>query len=180
MMKGDHQYPMRRNTCSGQLDVRQGRQELLTGDTRFMTEAELIGAFHGYLGEINAVLFGYISFISGFLIMSYLVAAKLSKLLALIVLTLFTTASGVLILRLLFLRNDFTSLYQYILRQTEAGSLDIPWIGTNPPWGTQLLTYLEVATLIGGFVGCIAYFLIRRTTQSDDDGENRVHVVSGN
>ena len=135
-----------------------------------MTEAELISAFHGYLGEINAVLFGYISFISGFLIMSYLVAAKLSKFLSIIVLALFTTASGVLILRLLFLRNDFSSLYQYILRQTQSGNLEIPWIGTNPAWGTQLLTYLEVATLAGGFIGCITYFLFQRRKQSVDDG----------
>jgi len=134
-----------------------------------MTEAELITAFHGYLGEINAVLFGYISFVSGFLIMSYLVAAKLSRFLSIVVLALFATASGVLILRLLFLRNDFTSLYQYILRQTESGNLDLPWIGTNPAWGTQLLTYLEVATLVGGFVGCIAYFLFQRRKQSVHD-----------
>ena len=131
-----------------------------------MTEAELITAFQGYLGEINAVLFGYFSFISGFLIMSYLVASKLSRLLSTIVLVLFTTASGVMILRLLFLRNDFTSIYQHILQQTESGALDLPWIGTNPAWGTQLLTYLEVATLAGGFIGCIAYFLFQRTKQS--------------
>ena len=81
-----------------------------------MTEAELITAFQGYLGEINAVLFGYISFISGFLIMSYLVANKLSKFLSIIVLALFTTASGVLILRLLFLRNDFSSARKNCIR----------------------------------------------------------------
>lgn len=127
-----------------------------------MTEAELITAFQGYLAEINAVLFGYISFISGFLIMSYLVAAKLSRFLAVVVLTLFTTASGVLILRSLFLRNDFTELYQHIRQQVDSGALDLPWIGTNPAWGTLLLTYLEIATLIGGFVGCVAYFLIQR------------------
>ena len=131
-----------------------------------MSEAELIAAFQGYLGEINAVLFGYISFVSGFLIMSYLVASKLSRLLSTIVLALFTTASGVMILRLLFLRNDFTSLYQHILQQAESGVLDLPWIGTNPAWGTQLLTYLEVATLAGGFIGSIAYYLFQRTKQS--------------
>jgi len=134
-----------------------------------MTEAELIAAFQGYLSEINTVLFGYISFISGFLIMSYLVAAKLSKFLSIVVLALFATASGVLVLRLLFLRNDFASLYQYILRQTESGFLDLPWIGSNPAWGTQLLTFLEVATLVGGFVGCIAYFLLQRRKQSFHD-----------
>ena len=131
-----------------------------------MTEAELIASFHGYLGEINAVLFGYISFISGFLIMSYLVASKLSRLLAAIVLVLFTAASGVLILRLIFLRNDFSSLYQHILEQARTGQADLPWIGTNPGWGTILLTYLEVTTLIGGFVGCVAYFLVQRRRQA--------------
>ena len=135
-----------------------------------MTEAELITAFHGYLGEINAVLFGYISFISGFLIMSYLVAAKLSKFLSIIVLTLFTTTSGVLILRLFFIRLDFSSLYQYILQQTQSGNLELPWIGKSPAWGTQLLTYLEVVTLVGGFIGCIAYFLFQRRKQFVDDG----------
>ena len=127
-----------------------------------MNEADLITAFQGYLAEINAVLFGYISFVSGFLIMSYLVAAKLSRFLAIVVLTLFTTTSGVLILRTLFLRNDFTQLYLYIRRQHESGALDLSWIGTNPQWGTILLTYLEVATLIGGFIGCVAYFLFQR------------------
>ena len=102
--------------------------------------------------------------------MSYLVASKLSKLLSIIVLALFTAASGVLILRLFFLRNDFASLYEYILQQAQSGSLELPWIGTNPAWGTHLLTYLEIATLVGGFVGCIAYFLFQRTKQSVDDG----------
>lgn len=131
-----------------------------------MTEAELIAAFHGYLGEINAVLFGYMSFISGFLIMSYLVAAKLSRFLSIIVLALFTTASGVLILRSLFLRKDLSSLYQFIMQQNQSGNLELPWIGSNPEWGTQLLTFLEISTLVGGFVGCIAYFLLQRRKQS--------------
>lgn len=102
--------------------------------------------------------------------MSYLVADKLSKFLSIIVLAMFTTASGVLILRLLFLRNDFSSLYQYIPGQTQSGNLELPWIGANPAWGTQLLTYLEVATLLGGFIGCITYFPIQRRKQSVDRG----------
>ena len=94
--------------------------------------------------------------------MSYLVAAKLTRFLSAVVLTLFTTASGVLILRSLFLRKDFTELYEHIREQADSGALDLPWIGTNPAWGTLMLTYLEIATLIGGFVGCVAYFLIQR------------------
>ena len=131
-----------------------------------MTEAELITAFQGYLGEINAILFGYISFISGFLIMSYLVADKLSRFLSAIVLALFTTASGVLILRLFFTRNDFASLYAYILQEKNAGNLDLAWIGTNPAWGPQVITFLEVATTVGGFVGCIAFFLFQRRNRT--------------
>ncbi len=131
-----------------------------------MTEAELVTAFQAYLSEINAILFGYISFISGFLIMSYLVADKLSRFLAAIVLTLFTTASGVLILRLFFTRNDFTSLYAYILQEKNAGNVGLAWIGTNPTWGPQIITYLEIATTVGGFIGCIAFFLFQRRNRT--------------
>jgi hypothetical protein len=133
-----------------------------------MTEAESIAAFQGYLSEINSILFGYIGLLSGFLIMSYLVADKLSKFLSAIVLALFTTASTVVILRLFFTRNDFTSLYQYILQQTRSGNFDLPWFGTNPAWGPQIITYMEIATTVGGFLGCIAFFLFQRRRPNVD------------
>ena len=127
-----------------------------------MSEAELLSTFLGYLSEIDAVLFGYVGLMSGFLVMSYLVAEKLPSALSAIVIFLFTVVSGVLIFRLVLLRRDSRALLRYIFEQKEAGSLDLPWFGLNSPLAQQVVTYLEVMATLGGFLGCVAFFLYRR------------------
>jgi len=127
-----------------------------------MTEAELLATFQGYLTQIQTILFGYISFISGFLVMSYLAADKLSKLLTALVLSLFSVACGALIFRLFLARHDFSMLNQYILQRSQSGELNLPWFGANPPWAPQLLAILDIAITLGGFVGSVAFFFIQR------------------
>ena len=127
-----------------------------------MTEAELLNAFHSYLSQIHTILFGYISFISGFLIMSYLAASKLSRQLSILVLGIYSVACGSLIFRLFLVRKDFVMLNQYILQGSQSGELSLPWFGTNPSWGPALLTVLDIAITIGGFVGSVVFFIIQR------------------
>ena len=134
-----------------------------------MTEAELVAAFHSYLAAVDSEMFGYVSLLSGFLVMSYLVAVKLNAILAWIVLLLFTATCGVIVTRLSFLRTDFESLYSYILQQKNAGTIDLPWFGTNPAWGPQILGYLMFAVTVGGYLGCIAFFFFQRRNRSADD-----------
>lgn len=129
-----------------------------------MSEAELVATFLDFLNEVDAVLFGYVSLMSGFLVMSYLVAHRLPKALAAIVLLLFSVVSGVLILRLVLLRRDSGALLQYIFSQKDAGNLDLSWFGMNSPLAQQIVTYLEVAATVGGFLGCIVFFVYRRRT----------------
>jgi hypothetical protein len=133
-----------------------------------MNEADLIATFHGYLAAIDTLFFGYVSVLSAFLIMSYLVADKLTAILTTIVLALFTAVCGVLITRLSFLRNDFESLYSYIIQQKASGNIDLSWFGMNPELGTQILTYLVFVVTVGGYLGCIAFFFFQRNAHSDD------------
>lgn len=127
-----------------------------------MTEAELVATFQGFLTQIQTILFGYISFISGFLVMSYLAADKLSRLLSALVLGLFSVACGALIFRLFLVRHDFFMLYEYILQNAQSGALNLPWFGTNPRWAPRLLTILDIAISMGGFAGSVAFFFIQR------------------
>ena len=53
-----------------------------------MTEAEAVMTFREFVGESNQLLFGYISFVSAFLVMSYFAAAKLHNLLAVFLVSL--------------------------------------------------------------------------------------------
>ena len=100
--------------------------------------------------------------------MSYFVANKLTVPLTTIVLALFTTICGILDARLILPRDDFQSLYLYILRQKGAGNIDLPWFGTNPEWAVQILTYLFYAVTVGGYVGCLAFFFYQRSEHRPD------------
>ena len=127
-----------------------------------MTEAELMSSIHGYQAGIDTIFFGYVSVLSGFLIMSYFAANKLATSLSAIVLALFTVVCGVLITRLSYMRNDFEALYTYIVQQQASGNLDIPWFGTNPSFGAELISYLIYFVTVGGYLGCIAFFFFQR------------------
>ncbi len=126
-----------------------------------MSEAELYSAFHAALGGANAILFGYISLMSGFLIMSYLAADKLPAVLASIVLALFSLVSGGLVFRMTLVRNNMEALLAYVVEQKALENLDLPWFPLNPSVGI-FVVYLEIAATVGGFVGCIVFFFYQR------------------
>ena len=103
---------------------------------------------------------------SGFLVMGYLVAEKLPTALATIVLLLFSVVSGVLIFRLVLLRRDSRALLRYIFEQKDSGNLDLPWFGVNSPLAQQIVSYLEVIAIVGGFLGCVIFFIYRRRSHA--------------
>lgn len=130
-----------------------------------MTEAELIETFQNYLSLLDTELFGFISVLSGFIVVSYLVADKLTTLLTSIVITLYTLACGVLITRIVLLRRDFVELHAYIVEQQSSGTIDMPWFGTNPPWASEILNYLMVGVTVGGYVGSVLFFFFQRRSK---------------
>ena len=133
-----------------------------------MTEAELIEAFQSYLSLLDTELFGFISVLSGFIVVSYVVADRLTAFLTGIVITLYTLACGVLITRIVLLRRDFVELHAYIVEQQSIGAVDMPWFGTNPPWASEVLNYLMVGVTIGGYVGSVLFFFFKRRAARRD------------
>ena len=131
-----------------------------------MSEAELYAALLGALGATTSILFGYMSLMSGFLFMSYLVADKLSTFLTSIVITLFSVASALLIFRMSFTRTDAEALVVYMHDQKQAGNLDMDWWGLVPAWATGITGYLEIAVTAGGYLGCIVFFFYQRRSAS--------------
>ena len=133
-----------------------------------MNEAELMEAFREHGQMLDALLFGYVSLLTGFLVMSYLVSEKLSTMLTVLVLTLYTLSCGLLVTRITFLRNDFQALHSFILEQQAAGSINIPWFGTNPAWGGTIVTYLIWAVTIGGYLASILFYFYQRRAHRHD------------
>ena len=133
-----------------------------------MHEVDLIGAFHGAVGLNSDVFFGYVSLMSAFLVVCYLVAHKLPTFLAAIVVLLFTTVSALLLFRLYLNGNDAAALLSHIQEQQALGNLDAGGFASNPPWSAPVVITLEILATLGGYIGCIAFFVYRRRMPSDD------------
>lgn len=127
-----------------------------------MTEADMVVAFHSAVDLNVQILFGYVSLMSAFLVMSYLVADKLPGFLAAIVVTLFSVISALLIYRISLNRSDAEALMSKLIERRDAGAPNMDWLGTNPPWSVQLTTLVEIIATIGGFLACIAFFVYQR------------------
>ena len=131
-----------------------------------MSEAELYSAFHDALGGASTILFGYVSLMSGFLIMSYLAAHRLPAFLASIVVALFSLVSGLLVFQIFLNRNDAQAIYSYMFEQKQAGNLDLSWLGIDAS-SAAINQYLVVGVTAGGFLGCIAFFFYQRRAGVD-------------
>ena len=127
-----------------------------------MNEAELIAAFQGYIDLTNQIFFGYVSLLSGFLVMSYLVADKISSFLAAIAVALFSVVSALLMFGIFLNRNDAEALMALLLSKAQAGELDLYWLGSNPPWAANVMTVLYILATIGGYLASLAYFFYKR------------------
>lgn len=136
-----------------------------------MTAYEATELFLGYLNTYSQFMFGYVGILSGFLVMSYVAGHRISKLLSILVLALFTLVSSMLIIQINFLRNDFTEINLYLFELKNADPESLMWFGTNPSWMIPVLTWITNAVLFGGFAGCVAYFLYQRQESSRDVGK---------
>lgn len=132
-----------------------------------MNEAELVTAFQGYIDLNNQIFFGYVSLMSGFLVMSYLVADKISAFLASIAVTLFSLVSAQLIFGIFLNRNDAAEIMAHMLAQSQAGNFDLDWLGTNPSWSADVTTFLYIVTTVGGYIACITFFFYKRRAQQE-------------
>jgi len=131
-----------------------------------MNEGELVTAFHGYVGLSNQIFFGYVSLMSGFLVMSYLVAEKISAFLASIAVILFSVVSTLLIFGIFLNRNDAEELMAHMLTKAGSGALDLAWLGSNPSWAAPVMTILYIVATVGGYFACISYFFYKRRPRS--------------
>jgi hypothetical protein len=128
-----------------------------------VSEAELIEVFLNYVALLDSQLLGYISVLSGFIVVSYFAASKLTTVLAGIVVTLYSLTCGLFLTRIVFLRKDFVELHMFIVEQRSAGVIDIAWFGTNPPWASEMLNYLMIGVTVGGYLGSVLFFFVQRS-----------------
>jgi hypothetical protein len=131
-----------------------------------MTEYEAVSLFFQISSESNQSVFGYVSILSAFLVMSYFAATKISKWLSCIILLLFSFVCFLIIIQINLARNDMANLYSYIFELKGGGALSLIWFGNNPQWAVGAITTLITGITLGGYIGCVAFFFYKRLHKS--------------
>ena len=127
-----------------------------------MTEYESVYLFRELVNDVNQITFGYLSFVYGFLVVSYLVADKLNRVLTSVVLSLYVITDIYFIFVIYFYNVDLDNLYVYIQDQIAAGVYDLSWFGRNPAWATRLGTVIQIIYTFGALIGSLVFFFHRR------------------
>ena len=127
-----------------------------------MTEYEAVSLFYEMINTSNSHLMGYISVLSAFLVMSWFAADKLSKVLMVIVLALFSLVSILLIMQINLTRTDMSSLYAYIIELRGTGTNGLEWFLENPPWFVDSIPIVLNMVTIGGYISSIGFFLYKK------------------
>ncbi len=127
-----------------------------------MNETDLVITFQGFVGLTNQIFFGYISLLSAFLTMSYLVAARISPFLASITVSLFSVVSIQLLFGIYLSRNNAEQILAFMREEAQTGNLSLAWLGHNPPWAADVMSVLYILATVGGYFASIAYFFYKR------------------
>jgi hypothetical protein len=124
---------------------------------------EAFSLFNEMVGNLNTILFGYISILSAFLVMAYFSANRLSTLLMVIVLILFTATCFTFIIQVNLIKFQMASLYVYMIDLKNAGDLSLEWFGNNPPQSVNFLTIFHNIITVGGYLGSVTFFIYQRS-----------------
>jgi hypothetical protein len=128
-----------------------------------MTEFEALDLSNQFISETNQLQFGYFSILSAFLVMSYLVAHKLSHVLIVIVLSLFSVFMLNFIAQIYANNAALDSLFIYIAEQKELGNYDLEWWSVDSGFVTPVMyTIIQTLSTFGGYVGAITFFFYQR------------------
>ncbi|MEQ9462657.1 MAG: hypothetical protein RJQ10_03265 [Haliea sp.] len=127
-----------------------------------MNESELVAAFQGYVALTNQLFFGYVSLLSGFLVMSYLVADRISSLLASISAALFSIVSVLLLFGMYLSQNNAEHIMAFMRSRSHDAGFDLAWLGYNPLWAADLMSVLYIIATVGGYLASLTYFIFKR------------------
>jgi hypothetical protein len=128
-----------------------------------MTEYEMMALFSDFHDTAIQIVFGYVSILSAFLIMSYFASSKLNRVHVLIVLVLFTAICFLLITQLNLTRNLMAELNTSLL---DTPNSMVGKFGTAPVVATQIITFLYNLVTFGGYIGCVVFFFYQRKQDS--------------
>ena len=131
-----------------------------------MNEYEAVYLFRELIADLHQSMFGYVGLVSAFLVSGYLVADKLSTVMTLVLITLYSLVALNFAFQILMISTDVVSLYDFILQQKEAGVYDLEWFGNNPAWAGYVVSATRTSAAVGSYIGSLVFFFYQRQKSS--------------
>ena len=124
-----------------------------------MTDFELVTAFNDMATNTQSIFMNYVAILFAYLVAAYLTAHKLSKVMTIAVTALFTIVTFQETFTLLFTWKDQVGL----MRAFQARAT-LNWHGASSGgiWVGTLFYLLFGVTTMGGYVGALVFFFLRR------------------
>ena len=139
-----------------------------------MTDFEKAILFAEFLNTSNVIFASYMTLIFAMLTASWLLARRMSLMVAIWALILFTFGCFGVGIGVFFAFSDFFALQSYIVATSSADG-DLSWLGPMRVDGdipSGFMTFLTATMLVGGWLGAIGFFFVVRygkRTRPDGD-----------
>jgi hypothetical protein len=134
-----------------------------------MSNYELAALFQETVGNLHAVFGNFLTLLFAFLVTSYLVAARLSRVLSAIVLALFLLLASSQIMEIWLLNGDISGIARVINERVANGDNALAWHGTVVMASSERwITGLQVGSALGASVAAILFFFVRRRSSAEN------------
>ena len=130
-----------------------------------MTDFELAMLFREYYDSMHSQYLSYVSILFAFLVSGYLVAAKLSRSMVILVVAIFSAFSFDSMLVIYFFSSDVESVSELMRARIAAGETELIFhLGSRSDFAAEnlLLNVLRVLAILGSYVGAIVFFFHER------------------
>ena len=129
-----------------------------------MSDYEMVSIFHENLSLIFTVLMSYVSIVSAYLVVGYLVSAKLQPVMVSIITSLFTLFSITLTFIMNRLASTFVGIGQEMRRAASDSTSSLGWhnVTSEPEFLSAGAMFAFTALLILTYLGALVFFFHQR------------------
>jgi len=124
-----------------------------------MTDYEILSLFSEFAGNTQDTFINYVGVLTAFIVAGYLVADKLTKMMLVILVALFSIVAIQQGTALLLHWGDQAGLLAEIQAREE-----LSWHGAHraPPWASGIFYATYFLAVFGGYIGALIFFFDRR------------------
>ena len=132
-----------------------------------MSDYEYLDIFATTFNSVQQLFVNYVSILFAFLVASWLIAHKLSKVLVVLSIGLFTLVTLYYITMTYFVAQNLITMISLIRQQVESGQSTLGWVGFTQVSNVLPLLPVLIFTKLLAYIGTLLFFFYQRKAGAD-------------